>query len=181
MNLISQHCLAGYLYRIHMNEPYGNPFIWSVIDYDSMHNLITNFNDIDFFNIEMIHDDHMIFSIVIDHSVKVQYVHYRFDPTATTIIGNRDNKIGGDIRYNRIWEYIFEKYMSRLFIMQKTNTPPLFCICNFNTVFKDAIYTNDQLDSLANFDNVIIHRGCEHMAPLPAAAHFYSSHLTKFK
>lgn len=51
--------------------------------------------------------------------------------------------------------------------------PPLFCIMNFKTIFKDAIYTNEQLDILSKYDNVKILRGFEHLEPLDATAMFY--------
>jgi hypothetical protein len=57
--------------------------------------------------------------------------------------------------------------------------PPLFCIMNFKTIFKDAIYTNEQLDVLSKFDNVKILKGFENLEPLDATSVFYKKFFEK--
>lgn len=178
MNIVSHNCLGGYLYNNVMQIPYENPFIWTVIDYKSMFNLITCWDTIDFTNYTLEKDYNWNFYIVIDDLVKVQFVHYKFDPKATKIVGNREEVVGDTVYYCKIWEYIAEKYNSRLKRMLDKNEKPLFCICNFKTDFNDACYTTEQLNELEKFNNVLILR-CETLSPLEATKKFYETYKTK--
>jgi len=177
MNLISQNCLAGNLYQFFVKEKFGNPFIWSVIDFNSMKYLIENWDKINFHNYELVKDENWNFSIIIGNKVKVQYVHYLFDANSNKI---RYVSNPGNVYWNKIWEYITQKYKERLFVMEQSNEKPIFCICNFNTIFKDAIYTEEQLEDLSKYENVKILKGCEHLEPYPSAQRFYNTFL-KFK
>ena len=177
MNLISQNCLSGNLYQWFLKEKFGNPFIWSVIDFNSMKYLIENWNTIDFREYDLVKDEKWNFSIVIDGNVKVQYVHYLFDANSPTI---RYVSNPGNVYWNKIWEYIVQKYEERLDVMDHCNEHPIFCICNFNTIFKDAVYTEEQLSTLEQYDNVKVLRGCETLEPYPSAEIFYNTFL-KFK
>lgn len=171
-NLISQNCLSGGLYN-YVGEPYGNPFIWTVIDFNSMSYLIKRWDFIDFDNYELVKDDSWNFSIIIDEHVKVQYVHYKLDANYKT-----PTKIGpGDICYCKIWEFINQKYVERLQRMKTNMIKPLFCICNFNTIYNDAIYTEDQLKQLETFENVRVLRGFETKEPRESAYAFYQKYL----
>lgn len=177
MNLISQNCLSGNIYKNHLKEEFGNPFIWTVIDFNSMLYLIQNWNTINFKNYELVKDDKWNFSIIIDGKVKVQYVHYIFDPDAKTV--QMHCNVRGDIKYCKIWEYIIKKYEERLNRMLDKKEEPIFCICNFNTIFPDAIYTEEQLEILSKYKNVHILRGCEHKEPGESANLFYREFLYK--
>lgn len=173
-NLISQNCLNGNLYSL-LHEQYGNPFMWTVIDFNSMLYLIQNWNTINFNNYELVKDDNWNFSIIIEGNVKIQYVHYKLDAKYKV-----PQKTGpGDIRYYKIWEFIIKKYEERLRRMQKQNIKPLFCICNFNTIYKDAVYTENQLQELEKFDNVKVLRGFETKEPSESAIAFYQTYLRK--
>lgn len=178
MNIVSHNCLGGYLYNNFMKVPYENPFIWTVIDYNSMFNLITKWDTINFKTYKLEKDQNWNFYIVIDNLVKIQFVHYKFDPKAKTIIGNREKVIGDTVYYCKIWEYIDEKYTSRLDRMLAKKEPPIFCICNFKSDFKDACYTPKQLDELSKFKNVLLLR-CETLYPLAATKKFYETYKTK--
>lgn len=155
MNIISQNCLAGYLYQ-QLNKEFNNPFVWTVIDFNSMKNLITKWNKINFNNYSLIKNNNWDFSILIDNLVKIQYVHYHFDK-------NRSNCVikGHDVFYNKIWEYIIEKYETRLQRMNK-NEYPLFILCNGKTLFKDCIYTEEQFKELEKYENVYVFRNMSH-------------------
>lgn len=173
MNIISSNCLSGHLYRDYLNTEFENPFAWTVIDFKSMLYLVEKWNTINFKNYELVKDINWNFSIIIDNNVKVQYVHYKFSPKATTIL---QTKPSTDIFYNKIWEYIVDVYNKRL---NRMTNPPLFCIMNFKTIFKDAIYTNEQLDILSKFDNVKILKGFENLEPLEATSMFYKHFFEK--
>ena len=175
MNIISQNCLAGNIYKNHLKSKFENPFIWTVIDFNSMLFLIQNWNTINFKNYELVKDDNWNFSIIINGKVKVQYVHYKFNPKCKTPI--LDNV--GSIHYYKIWEYIIQKYKERLNRMLEKKEEPIFCICNFNTIFTDAIYNEEQLKILSKYKNVHILRGCEHKEPGESANLFYREFLYK--
>lgn len=175
MNLISQNCLSGNIYKNHLKEEFGNPFIWTVIDFNSMLYLIQNWNTINFKNYELVKDNNWNFSIIIDEKVKVQYVHYIFDPDAKTV--QIHCNVRGDIKYCKIWEYIIKKYEERLNRMLDKKEEPIFCICNSDTIYKDAIYTEEQLKLLEKFKNVRILRGHEHSNVVNNANLFYNKFL----
>jgi hypothetical protein len=40
---------------------------------------------------------------------------------------------------------------------------PLFCVCNFNTIYQDSIYNKEQLEKISTYKNVRIVNGCEHL------------------
>lgn len=176
-NLISQNCLSGNIYTNCLKEQFGNPFIWSVIDFNSMLYLIQNWFEINFKNYELVKDEYWNFSIIIDNNVKVQYVHYKFNPKhkIPTMDSSLDNI--GNIYYYKIWEYIIQKYEERLSRMLDAKKDPIFCICNFNTIFPDAIYNKKQLEILAKYKNVRILYGCEHKEPSESAYIFYETYL----
>lgn len=173
MNLISQNCLSGNIYQNCLREQFSNPFIWTVIDFSSMLYLIQNWKSINFKNYELVKDTNWNFSIIIDGKVKVQYVHYLFDKNCKTPM--LDNV--GSIHYYKMWEYIIQKYEERLNRMLEKNEDPIFCICNFRSIFPDAIYTEEQLEILSNYKNVHILRGCEHKEPGESANLFYNKFL----
>ena len=81
--------------------------------------------------------------------------------------------------YNKIYEYIINIYLNRIKRMRKEDKPH-FCICNFNTIFPEAIYTEEQLSILEQFENVHILRGCEHCEPYESAMTFYKTYKTLF-
>lgn len=169
MFLISNNCLSGHLYKDCFKKEYNNPFIWTVINFENMLKLIKNFDNINFNNYELIKDENWNFSIIIDNLVKINYVHCKFDPRF-----KKPTKIGPDIFYNEIWKYIVLKYEERLKRMKQLNEKPIFCICNFETIYPDCIYSDDELNILSKFENVKILTGQEHLDPLLAAENFYA-------
>ena len=135
--------------------------------------LIQNWNNINFKNYELTKDLKWNFSIIIDNNVKIQFVHYKFNPACKKItVDNSRN-----IFYYKIWEYIIQKFEERLNRMIEKKEQPIFCICNFDTIYPDAIYTNEQLNILSKYDNVYILRGCEHKKPCESANIFYKRFL----
>jgi len=173
-NLISQNCLCGDIYKNNLKIDYQNPFVWCVITFENMYNLISKWDNINFLNYELKKDKNWNFSLNIDNKVNIQYVHYKFSYNDSTI-----RKNGVDVFYNKIWEYIIEIYEKRIQKMLNNKENPLFCICNFDTIYKDAIYTKEQLQILSKFNNVKILRGCEKMSPSAAADLFYKTFLIK--
>ena len=108
LNIITNSCVGARIYQ-EKNMMYGNPFMWSIIPPDDFLYLYENYNDINFKNFELLKEG-KDYKIVIDGHVNVYYVHYRYDeysnePTVKDEI---------DIYYNRIEDYIKEKYITRL-------------------------------------------------------------------
>ena len=74
MIIISQNCLAANLYRHHIKEAFPHPFVYCVIDYTSMSNLIRSWNDIDFHKYDWLLKEYPI--LLLEHDIKIQFVHY---------------------------------------------------------------------------------------------------------
>lgn len=107
MSIITNSCIAGYLYKDIFHMPYPHPFIWSKIRFDSFVTLLLHFNDIDFRNIKL----HDMNHILIDNSVDVHYLHYvQNNSSKTPTYEPKSNTI----QYNHIDEYIITKYNERL-------------------------------------------------------------------
>lgn len=154
MNLISQNCIASYITKNLLKEEFSNPFCWCVIDYISFKNLIEKWDYINFDNFILERDDHWNFSIIIDSLVKVQYVHYKFDATCKVL--THSNTISQELYWDHIWEYIVEKYKTRLKRMKERNEKPLFLIGNLNTTYRSSVFTDEQINYLSKYNNVII-------------------------
>jgi hypothetical protein len=125
MNIISNSCIGGFIYKNNLNCNYKNPFIWNLIDFNSMYYLIKNYENINFKNYILNKDDNWNFSIVIENNITLKFIHYKFDKNATKII-----KKDIDVYYNRIWEYIVDKYEQRLNIMLNEKSKPLFILAD---------------------------------------------------
>ena len=154
MNLISQNCIASYITKNLLKEEFSNPFCWCVIDFESMKNLIEKWNKINFENFILEKDKNWNFSIIIDSLVKVQYVHYKFNKDCNEI--THLNGISQEIYWNKIWEYIIEKYKIRLKRMKEKNEKPIFLIGNLNTTYKTSVFTKEQINYFSKYENVII-------------------------
>ena len=53
LKLISNSCVGGFIYRDNVRCAYQTPFIWNLIDFESMYYLIKNFQDINFKNYDI--------------------------------------------------------------------------------------------------------------------------------
>lgn len=126
MNLIGNSCLASYITRDCLKQQFVNPFVWNIIDFESCYNLVKYWDEINFENYELIKDEKWNFSIIIDSKVKVQFVHYKFS--------KNHNKLtikNNDVYYNRIWEYIDEKYRKRITNIRKEKPIFIFATANY--------------------------------------------------
>lgn len=130
MNLVGNTCVASYITRDCLTQPFINPFVWNIMDFDSCYNLVKYWDEIDFENYELVKDYNWNFSIIIDRKIKVQYVHYKFQKDCKTLTVKNN-----DVYSNHIWEYIVEKYTKR--IRNVHEEPPIF-------VFATANYGSDR-------------------------------------
>jgi len=144
MNLIANNCVNSDIYKDILKCNFQNPFCWQIMDDESMFNLINEYKRINFNSYELIKDNGWNFSIIIDGKIKVDYVHYRFSETDTEL-----RIVGSDVFYNKIWEYIVEKYEKRTKRLYQTNEEPIFIIgstyknkfCDLKTI-KKMLYLN---------------------------------------
>lgn len=125
LKLISNSCVGGFIYRDNVRCAYQTPFIWNLIDFESMYYLIKNFQDINFKNYDIKKNANWSFSIIIEDKIELKYIHYKFDKNANNII-YKDI----DVYYNRIWEYIVDKYDKRLNVMLNNTSSPIFILAN---------------------------------------------------
>lgn len=118
-NIIAHNCVGGRICQ-QKGMRYGNPFMWSVIPPEDFYYLYTHYNELDYnkIKLEKIGTD---YRVTIDGKVRVIYVHYKYDKNAKTPI--KKTKI--DVFYDKIDQYILEKYAIRLGRMKET---PLFIV-----------------------------------------------------
>lgn len=145
MNLISNTCTGALVYRDYLKETYSNPFCWNYIDDESYYKLITNFQQINFNNYELIKKDNWKFYIKIDNLVTVYYPHYKFSKEY-----NKVTPIKDDVYYNKMWEYIVERYETRTKRMLCLNEEPIFVVGSTN---KGQLYSKQQFKKFFNITN----------------------------
>lgn len=127
MNIIANTCTSAMVYRDYLKEEYPNPFCWNFIAAEDYFNLIKNFDTLNFENFELIKKENFKFYIKIDNLVEVYYPHYRFDKNKTCIA-----KIGNGVYYNKMWEYVVQKYEERTKRMLNKKEEPIFIIGSSN-------------------------------------------------
>lgn len=149
MNLVGNSCIASWITNRILKNEFSNPFTWCIMDFESSYNLVKYWDEIDFTKYELVKDDNWNFSIIIDNKVKIQYVHYKFSPKYS-----KPTKVGEDIFYNKIWEYITDKYNSRVNRMLKNKEDPIFIFaCAKSAVNKRSSFTIEQQQKLASLNS----------------------------
>ena len=127
MNIISNCCASGEFYRRILNTSYQNPFIWCSIKPNDMLYLIEHYNDINFLNYEIakneLENEMNTFRVIVDNKMSIYYLHYHFSKTDSTIRTNDVN-----VYYNKIWEYVAQKYETRTKKMLDLKEPPMFLL-----------------------------------------------------
>lgn len=154
MLVISNNCCGGRLYQL-TNTQFNNPFMWCEVSYDSIMYIMKNFKNINWYDydIEKSPINKNTFIINLENKIKIHYVHYIFDPNAKTIKKPAKNKdislMSNDVIYCKIWEYVNEKYITRVERMLNSNESPIFLIMEKNN-FPNQKYT---LEDIANCDS----------------------------
>lgn len=115
---MSNDCSAGLIYKKVLETTYKNPLVFKKIYFDDFIKLIKNYDIINFSNYELKKDNDWHFRIEVDNIFTAELNHYRFDKTVDGIKKNFP-----DVYSNKIWEYIVEKYETRLLRM---NERPIF-------------------------------------------------------
>ena len=146
--IISHNCIGARIYQ-KLNKEYENPFMWSVIPPSDFYYLYQNFANINFENIR-VEENYGDYMVVIDDKVRVYYVHYKYSKNATKPIVKDDI----DIFYNKIGEYIKEKYFTRLSRMKGR---PIFIVTDRMFVGKpDCNFKRDELIKYVGKNDCIV-------------------------
>lgn len=153
LNIISHNCIGARIYQEKGME-YGNPFMWSIIPPDDFWYLYNHYSEIDYSKIKLtkVKNDNVI---VIDDKISVYYVHYRFDKNAK--VPTRRIKDGVDIYYDKINEYIIDKYNTRLARMTEQKAKPLFIVSDREFVVnKNLNFKRENLIKYVNKEDCIV-------------------------
>lgn len=127
MNIISNDCTAGFIYKA-INEEFKNPFIWTSIDIDNFIKLIENYDTLNFNNIsiklelntsEISVQNEKCPVITIDNKVDIHYF-YHFQKEGTHSELNTEERYIYD---EDIINYVKQMYFSRISRMKES---PIF-------------------------------------------------------
>ena len=121
MFIISNNCIAGYIYRDIVKSKYPHPFIWSAIYGNNFITFLQDLENINYFNFELKKKQESLkipngWYIRIDDKINVDYIHMWFSP-----IDSIPRIHNNEVFYNKIWEYIINKYTTRLKRMKIEN------------------------------------------------------------
>lgn len=133
-NIISHNCVNGRLYQM-LNMKYGNPFVWCIVPPNDFYYLYCHYNSIDYkkIKIEKVGND---YKCTIDDKISIYYVHYKYDERCT--VPTRKTEI--DVYYNKIEDYIKEKYFKRL---ERMADKPVFIVTDREFPTKSCFNFND--------------------------------------
>ena len=133
MLVFSNNCCGGRLYQ-KTNTIFNNPFIWMVCPYDSIVYTMNDLCSINWmkFSLKPSSLRANTFILTVDDKIELHYIHYKFDPTAIHITQeskfDTEEQWTGDVYYNKIWEFVVNKYVSRVKRMTQVNELPCFLI-----------------------------------------------------
>lgn len=146
MNIITNNCLGGFIYRDILKTEYQNPFIWTGIEIEKFIDFVDNFDKIDFTNVMIEKEGEGLknnFFTVIDDKYKFRNGHIVFNKNDNVprIMNDSKHLDWVNVYYNRPWEYILEKYNKRVKRMDNNIIVAIYA--------KDNEFT-DQLNKLAD-------------------------------
>lgn len=148
-NIIANNCTGSRLYQ-QIGMQYGNPFMWSIISPEDFLYLYNNYYDINYWNYE-IGKKNGSYKLIIDGKINVLYVHYKYGEE--DVVPTRKNN-DMDIFYNKIEDYIIEKYEKRL---KRMVDKPFFVVSDREYLFnKGFIFKEEDLKEYVNKDNCIV-------------------------
>ena len=122
------------MYRLN-KIAFNNPFVWAIVSYKDIYYLMNNFYDINWntFDVEKSTIWEDTYLVNVDNNLKIHYLHYKYNPKALkpqkVLYSNSiDDEWNGNVIYNKIWDYVEEKYMDRVKRMKELKEPPVFLI-----------------------------------------------------
>ena len=200
INIISNNCIGGALYRWFFEESFKNPFIWSLMFANDFIKCVNNYKNINFSNINMkimtlnddlykLHQknlDRKIIGFNVDNFFNLWYTHYLYDKNYTS-----PTVIGPDTYYYRNFEYVYNKYISRLKTMEsyKGNTI-VVCVAyekqdwnkdkiiQLNSEYPTFIVTKYKELTQTNKNKYIVYND---LSDYDVWRTFYSNNLSQFK
>lgn len=126
MNIISSNCLGGFIYKDVLNSDYKNPFIWTRFEFDTFVDFINHYEEINFNNVMIDRIGNTLsnnFTTIIDDKYTLKNRHICFSKQYTKPTVKREGFVM--VYYNKPWEYILEKYNSRVKRMLELNERPI--------------------------------------------------------
>jgi len=149
MNIISHNCTNGRIYQM-KGLKYENPFVWCIIPPQDFLYLYNNYGVLNFRKIE-IEKEGDDYKVVVDGKINVYYVHYKHDETAEKPI----KRTPIDVYYNKIEDYIIEKYFNRL---ERMKDKPIFIVTDriFPKKQKFNMSTEDLLKYVDKEDCIVV-------------------------
>jgi len=122
VNIIANSCIGGYIYR-DINQQFNNPFMWSLMKCNDMEQLILNYTKVNWANFKLILTPNQYFIVRVDDCFNIHYTHY------ILAYGHKMTKLNdADVLDERIYEYVCQKYMTRLRRMISDGISPRFVI-----------------------------------------------------
>lgn len=156
MNIISNNCLAAFIYE-KSNNKFNNPFMWSLTNSASLIYVMEHYKNIDWKNIELdkftnAHGE-KCYSVIVDKNIRINYTHY--------IQGEKnDNKkiIDRNVYDWRAYEYTYTKYLKRTDRMIKLSENPVFLIMECSKDLYDYNFENLKkiCECKTNYKRIII-------------------------
>lgn len=123
MNIISNNCAGAAIYKYVLNTEYQNPFIWCFTDLKA---LVTKFDYINWKSVKLYNEQANLLGhwhLVIDKCVDLNFVHACWDPAHEIPFIDRWN-----VSYNRIWQYLIDKYIKRTKRMIDSKQSPIYVV-----------------------------------------------------
>ncbi len=131
MILISNNCLAGFVYRDILHTKYTSPFIWTAINPDEYIQMIDEYDKLDLENVIIDKEKEGLsnnFDIILCEKYHIHNHHMLFDEKAKTPIHSNSC----DISYYKIWEYIYSNWIRRAKRAKFENKKIFLFYDNFN-------------------------------------------------
>lgn len=145
LNIIANNCIGSYIQRDYLKQELANPFTWATVSVPDMKKLIYNYDKINFKNFRLITYKGVKY-ISVDKTFVIKYVHYAYDKNAREKI-IKENHGSVTIYWDKIDNYIIEKYKARTNRMINNNNEPIFIIGNF---FKDQYINYEDAKEIAS-------------------------------
>lgn len=160
MNIISNNCAGGYLYRDVLKLEYPNPFIWTQVSAKEFIKLIENYDKINFKNYEMLKMQKKDFTengdfgehkwlsqhplgLRIDDTFTLWFPHILYKADAI-----RPQTVNTNVYYKRHYELVIDTYIKRLARMKEE---PVFMILDYpwfgwtDGLIKDVIELSEKV------------------------------------
>lgn len=111
MNIITNDCLGGFIYRDVLKTDFQNPFIWTQMNYKTFIKLIEEYENLNFNNVHIDKNGQELknnFITVIDDKIRIENIHIFYSEKDEIPRIEAEN-----VFYKKPDEYIKEKYIKR--------------------------------------------------------------------